>query len=373
MRSLFALAGIPLVALACGAEAESSDPGGADPSGAGKVPGMSSGSPSSSGAPTDPPATIASCAPMPACNAAATPALGATRDWEHTTSSLVVASGSPQHRGRDAIYTVGEAQWIIGKFAYGTSDKDLKDEDVDIWLDRGCGGAWEKLGTTRTTNEGEHATIEGVEDSGGRIFFQMPAGKELALGRHRVRLVVAGDHSSTDLLVDVVPKNAPVVVSDVDGTLTSSETAEYPALLTGDLPDAQPEAAAVISALVKKGYRPIYLTARPEWLTARTKEFLATHGFPTGIIHTTTGLTGALNSAAAEFKSSELALINAKGLTIKWAFGNKESDTDAYHAANVQPVSQRVFLQVDDAHGGRRIERYADVLADAQNATLACQ
>jgi phosphatidate phosphatase PAH1 len=373
MRPLLALVAVPLLAIACGAEGESTDPGGPNGSGSGTGTTGAPTGPSSNPKPTDPSTGAMTCAPMPACNAAATPALGDTRDWEHTTSSFVVASGSPHHRGRDAIYTVGEAQWIIGKFAYGTSDKDLKDEDVDIWLDRGCGGAWEKLGTTRTTNENAHPTVEGVEDSGGRIFFQMPAGKELALGRHRVRLVVAGDHSSADLLVDVVPKNAPVVVSDVDGTLTASENAEYPALLSGDLPEAQPDAAAVISALVEKGYRPIYLTARPEWLTDRTKEFLASRGFPTGIVHTTTGLTGALNGAAADFKSGELALIGQKSLTIKWAFGNKESDTDAYDAANVQPKDQRIFLQIDDAHGGRRIEKYADILPAAQASMLACQ
>jgi phosphatidate phosphatase PAH1 len=369
MRSLYGLVAVPLLAMACGAEGESTNTNpNPNPNG-----GKTATTPAPAPTGPSPTGTTTTCAPMPACDGAAGPTLGAKRDWEHTTSSFVVASGSPHHRGRDAIYTVGQAQWIIGKFAYGTNDKDLKDEDVDVWLDRGCGGAWEKLGTTRTTEEGAHATVEGVEDSGGRVYFEMPAGKELALGRHRVRLVVAGDHSSADLLVDVVPKDAPVLVSDVDGTLTSSETAEYPALLSGDLPEAQPDAAAVVTALVKKGYRPIYLTARPEWLTARTKEFLATRGFPPGIVHTTTGLTGALNDAAAEFKSAELVLIGQKGLTIKWAFGNKESDTDAYHAANVQPVNQRVFLQVDDAHGGRRIEKYADVLPDAQAATLACQ
>jgi phosphatidate phosphatase PAH1 len=376
MRALLVVLAIPFVAVACGAEGESTDPGGNGSGKGSSSNGGATGAPSgsSSGEPTDPPAAGgATCAPMPACNGAAGPARGAKRDREHTTSSFVAASGGPHHRGRDAIYTAGEPQWIIGKFAYGMSDKDLKDEEVDVWLDRGCGGAWEKLGTTRTTEEGAHAIVEGVEDSGGRIYFEMPAGKELALGRHRVRLVVAGDHSSADLLIDVVAKSAPVIVSDVDGTLTSSETAEYPALLTGDLPEAQPDAAAVIRALVEKGYRPIYLTARPEWLTDRTKEFLATRGFPPGIVHTTTGLTGALGGAAAKFKSAELVLIGQKGLAIKWAFGNKASDTDAYHAANVQPVDQRVFLQVDDTHGGRRIEKYADVLAAAQATATACQ
>jgi phosphatidate phosphatase PAH1 len=310
---------------------------------------------------------------MPACNGASGPSLEATRDWHHIGSSLTAATGDAKHRGRDAIYTAGQAQWIIGKFAYGDIDKDLEDEDVDVYVERECNGSWEKLGTSRTTHDDAHATVEGVSDSGGRVFFQVPAGKELALGRHRVRLVVAGDHSSTDLLVDVVPKDAPVVVSDVDGTLTSSELAEFPAGLVGVLPDAQPDAAAVLTALVKKGYRPIYLTARAEALTARTKEFLAQRGFPAGIVHTTTSGLGAFGDAAAQFKSGELARIEQKGLAIQWAFGNKASDTDAYDAADVEPRDHRIFLKVDDTHGGRRIEKYADLLPDAENATRACQ
>lgn len=377
MRTLGLAVSIPLLLIACGSDdddpSSSGDSGAAVPPGGG-TPGASSGA-SSAGPSTSSPAagSATTCAPMPKCDGAGGPTLGATKDWEHFSSSVIVASGSAHHRGRDAIYVTGDAQWIIGKFAYGTSDKDLKDEDVDIYVERGCAGAWEKLGTTRTTQEGAHAKVEGVDDTGGRVYFQVPAGKELALGRHRVRLVVAGDHTSADLLVDVVPKNAAVLVSDVDGTLTSSETAEYPALLTGALPDAQPDAAAVLTALVKKGYRPIYLTARPEWLTARTREFLAERGFPPGIVHTTTGLTGALNGAAADFKSAELALIASKGLVVKWAFGNQPSDTDAYDAAQIQPKSQRVFLELDDAYGGRRIEKYADILPDAQSAPAACQ
>jgi hypothetical protein len=105
----------------------------------------------------------------------------------------------------------------------------------------------------------------------------------------------------------------------------------------------------------------VYLTARPEWLTYRTHEFLAKHGFPPGIVHTTTGSTGALGGAAATFKSDELARLAAHGHTIAWGLGNKDSDTDAYEAAKIQPLDHRVFLQLTDAHGGRRIERYADL------------
>jgi len=327
--------------------------------------------------PTDPnnptPNASVACAPMPACNGSSSPTLGAKRDWKHTTTSVIVFSGSANHRGRDQIFIEGAPQWVIGKFSYNTADKDLKDEEVDIFLERDCGGQWEKLGTALTTNENAHPEVEGVPDTGGRVYFEIPKDKTLPLGRHRVRLVVAGDHSSADLLIDVVPKQTSVFVSDVDGTLTESENAEYPALLTGDLPKAQPDSPAVLKALADKGYRPIYVTARPEWLTGRTRAFLDQHGYPRGIIHTTTGLTGALNGAASDFKSKELQAFVAKGLTIAWAFGNRESDTDAYEAAKIQPKDHRIFLQVDDKNGGRRIEKYAEMLATVNAAPKACQ
>ena len=63
----------------------------------------------------------------------------------------------------------------------------------------------------------------------------------------------------------------------------------------------------IIPPLAAKGYRPLYVTARPDWLTSRTREFLAKNGFPPGIIHTTTKGTGAIGAAAERrFKSTEI-------------------------------------------------------------------
>jgi phosphatidate phosphatase PAH1 len=362
--------GPALFLLACGSERDGFDETPKD-DGPGKIGDKDPGTTNPPG--TQPPGSGQKCAAMPACNGNSSPTLGPKRDFKHTTSRAIVFSGDPHHRGRDQIVIEGQAQWVIGKFTYSMNDKDLKDEEVDIYLERACGGQWEKLGTATTTNDDQHPEVEGVPDTGGRIYFEIPKDKALALGRHRVRLVVAGDQSTTDLLIDVVPKQASVFVSDVDGTLTESENAEYPALLTGDLPNAQPDAPAVLKALADRGYRPIYVTARPEWLTGRTREFLDKHDFPRGIIHTTTGLTGALNGAAAEFKSKELEAIVAKGLTIAWAFGNRESDTDAYEAAKIEPKDHRIFLQVDDKNGGRRIEAYKELLPAVTAAPKACQ
>jgi hypothetical protein len=370
MRSplLALVACIPLVACAAESDPIGAPEGdapelvGADGAGGGSSGGAAGGSADDPGGASGSSGGLAQCIAQPSCDGAAGPELGQKRDFRHSLSSFY-ASATPYHRGRDMIYAVGDAQWIIGKFTYSLVDKDLTDEDVDVWVERDCAGTWEKLGTgTTTTNDGLHPPVEGVEDTGGRLYFQIPKGKELPVGRHRVRLVVAGDLTSTDLVIDVVPKGTKIVVSDVDGTLTSSEAAEFPAMLTGDLPGAQPKAADVLSTLANEGYRIVYLTARPEWLTARTHEFLTMYGFPPGIVHPTSTEGGALGGAAAEFKSQELASLASHSLAIGWAFGNQPSDTDAYDDAQVEPVDHRVFLRLSDAHGGRRIESYGDLL-----------
>jgi hypothetical protein len=313
------------------------------------------------------------CPPPPLCDAPF-PDFGPERDFEHTSSDFFASTGSPNHRGRDMFYNPGDAVWVMGKFTYGITDKDLKDEEVDVWLLRGCGDTWEKLATVRTTEEDEHPTTEGVDDSGGWVFYQLPQELALEPGRHRFELVVGGDLSHTSVFVDVVTPQTPLVVTDVDGTLTTSETEEFGALLTGDLPDANADSAAVLHALVGKGYRVFYLTARPEFLGQRTRDFLDQHGYPPGLVHTTLNTTGALGSAAHDFKLGELQAIGARGLMPAWAFGNTDSDASAFFEAGIQPNEHRVFFQYDDsAHGSRTIQAYAELLGEIDALPPVCE
>ncbi|MGK3964258.1 lipin/Ned1/Smp2 family protein [Sorangium sp. So ce1667] len=316
----------------------------------------------------------ARCDPPPSCDAAP-PDPGEELAWNHPTSYLIAGAGRPSHRGRDLYLTPDDPQWIIGKFAYGITDKDLKGERVDVYLLRGCSGAWERLGSAITTeDDAAHREVEGVVDSGGRVFFEIPAAQRLGPGRHRVHLVVRGDLSSTDLFIEVVPRGAPMFVSDVDGTLTGTETEEFTKLLTGSLPDAHPRAAAAFHRLTAKGYRPMYLTARPEWLVQRTRDFLETYGFPPGIVHTTLDLTGALGQAAADYKITELLqLFSGREIVPAWAFGNTATDAAAYDSAGVMPLTRRVFYQFDDAlFGGRRIDDYAELLTEIDALPSLC-
>jgi hypothetical protein len=293
------------------------------------------------------------CEPIPAC------------DGPPPTLPGQVPEESGYSRGRDMFYVDGEPQWVLAKFThYGFPlDKDMVGYNVKIFLDRDCAGEWIELGSAITTDDGDHPLVEGVEDSGGRIYFQIPADQALGLGRHRVHLIEDSEYEIADLLIDVVPEGAPFFISDVDGTLTTSENEEAWDFLNDTIPDANPFAAEALSLLASKGYRPGYITARPEWLDRRTREFLKLHGFPRGIMHTTTIYEGAMGDSAALYKSGEFALLRAKGLVPAWVFGNKASDALAFDNAMIQPIDHRVFFQYDDVdYGGRRIESYMDLL-----------
>jgi hypothetical protein len=311
------------------------------------------------------------CTPIPSCDAAP-PAPGARVRWNHTLSAVTVALGKPNHRGRDLFLNPDDPQWAIAKFSYGIFDKDLKDEQVDVYLLRGCGDTWELLGTATTTEDDEHEAVEGVDDSGGRVYFEIPASKRLEPGRHRVRFVVRGDLSSTEAFIEVVPRGAPVFVSDVDGTLTVAESEEFGALLSGRLPAVNTDAPEVSRILASKGYHAMYLTARTEWLVGRTRDFLAANSFPPGVVHTTQSATGATGAAAAEYKSEELAALADHGLVPSWAFGNTATDAQAYENAGVD-LSKRVFYRFSDtAHGGRRIESYSELLSEVSALPSLC-
>ena len=302
------------------------------------------------------------CGPIVACDAPP-PDPGPKRDWRHWTSTGVVALGAPNHRGRDQFYNPGDEQWILGKIAYGLSDKDLSDEEVDLYVLRDCGTKWEKLGTTLTTT-GSHPTVEGVEDNGGRVYFPIPAAQALGLGLHRLHMVVAGDLSTTDLFVEVVAPGTPTFVSDIDGTLTPNDTEEWVTLLTGTVAEAIPDSAAALQLLADRGYHPYYLTARPEWLTGRSREFLAQRGYPRGLLHTAVSTTGAIGSTAATVKTADLAFLVQRGVKPIYAFGNAETDEEAYHNTGV-PADHVIMINFSSpAYGSRLIGSYAELLPE---------
>lgn len=308
---------------------------------------------------------------LAACDSVPAPSVGARRRFRHRRSSIVTALGAANHRGRDLLLRPGDRQIAIAKFAYGPTDKDLVDEEVDVFLLRDYKGSWERVGTALTSDDGEHAGVEGIDDSGGRVYFEIPPAATLGAGRHRLHLSVAGDRTGADLVIQVAPAGTQFFIADIDGTLTTSGTAEFRSLVSGTLPAAHPFAPAALRALAARGYVPLYLSGRPEPLLNRTRAFLGQRGFPPGLVMTTARKRGAIGSAAARFKTETLArMLTARGFVATYAFGDTGSDAQAYASANVQ---HRLFYRyLDAAHGGRRFDSYRTLVADLGAAPLHC-
>ena len=215
--------------------------------------------------------TVPACLPTLACAAPAAPQTS-LQPWRHpietptlvTTDAITGLPAVPYHRGRDLFVNPGQPQVAVAHFTYGLANVDLTDEDVDVYVQRDCASGWESLGTaTTTTGSAPHAPFQGITDGGGHVFFEVPQDKQLGPGLHRFRMIVRGDGSSTDVLLDVVPPKTPIFVSDVDGTLTSSEDIEYAAVLVGRDRGHAPRRGGSVSGSRREGLSPA-LPDRPD-------------------------------------------------------------------------------------------------------------
>lgn len=313
------------------------------------------------------PAPEGACPLRPVCNGQLPD--GTRSPFRHLRSRAASAIGPANHRGRDQIVKEGDHAFAQAKFAYGPSDKDLEDEDVEIYLQTGCAGPFARVATEVAGSETPRAPQAGMIEGGGRVFHDLGV---LPVGRHRVAFVVKGDGSRTDARIDVLPASARVVVTDVDGTQTTEEYEEVWSVLQGTMPKAQPGGARLLTALAYKGFVPFYLTARPEFLTGRTREFLALEGYPPGPVHTTTTLSGALRSAAAAYKTAELGALRGSGFSPSFLLGNRPSDAVAFTAAK-QPTEACWLLRVTDTlHGCRRVESWEDIVKEVNDLPQSC-
>lgn len=279
----------------------------------------------------------------------------------------------PVHRARDVVAVEGAPVILQAKFTYGLTDADLKEEMVDIYLAQGCGADWKKIGSIKTSKENEFPTVEGVEDSGGRIYADLSKfNVTLPIGRHRVLLVVQGDNSTADMYVDVLPKTAKIVLTDIDGTLTTSEFAAATEIISVH-PESHEGVADMMRAFFHRGYHIFYLTARPEWLMSNTRDWINIRGLPPGTIHTSPFTTGAQGDAAAEFKNNELKFLKENtGIVPSYAFGNKPSDVKAFGSAGIEPKNSYYFNLGEDAGGGTDHSSYRGLVPVAQAAPSVC-
>lgn len=269
--------------------------------------------------------------------------------WLSLSSEITSNLGPANHRGQDVIVREGAPQILVGKFAYSFLDKDLIDEDVDIWMQREvpC-GAWEHLGTFRTSDDGEYGTTYGIEDDGGRVFFEVPADKRFPVGRYPVRMVVGGDLTLASFDLVVVAEGTQAIVTDIDGTLTTGDdqlmTEIAFEIFSGTyVQEAYPDGDRMLSTWADKGYLIVYVTGRPDFLRPMTERWVEPR-FPPGPLHLTDTNGQALptNDGVGTYKLSFLEYLENQDIDIVAAYGNATTDIYAYLAAGLP--KDRIFI-----------------------------
>lgn len=245
--------------------------------------------------------------------------------FRHLGSRLAAALGRPVHHGDDLIALADEDQRITGALGYTRVDKELEDEVVELYA---CGPAgWARLGTTRTDGEGRFALV-------------LAGAQRLGAGLRDLYVRVPADGSGTAFVAFVAPARTPLVIVDVDGTLTASENAFPRSLLLPWSVAAQPDAAA---ALARAPAQIVYVTARGEHFTNTTHRWLADHGFPRGPVRFAPGWFARPGAAALAAKTRLLAEL-ARRFTLADGIGNHASDVAAYTAAGISP--RHIFVKL---------------------------
>ena len=262
---------------------------------------------------------------LPDVRCAGAPAVGTKLPWRHRIkSALVVLAGSPMHRGLDLLEAADSpTQSIRGELKYGLLDKSLEDEDLEVFACQA--GTWQRLGTATT-------------DAEGRFSMTLAGASRLPVGRRTLFVSVLGDRSSFRMLALVMPPNGQTVVSDIDGTLTSSENAFPESLISGAMVAAQDAAADAIATLEQRCYQPVYLTARPRAYTEITRTWLASRGFPSGPLRLSPYRLTLPGDPTVEYKAAALAEIQADHVGTAIGIGNRASDAQAYQRAGIPHI-----------------------------------
>lgn len=255
-----------------------------------------------------------------------------------TVGGTVAASaGSANHSVEDTLSTPTPTPHLIARFGYGVLNAALGSEPVAVSIDD-CSG-WRSLG-------------EPLTDSGGLL--DVPVELPLGPGVYETRFVVRGDASQTKGFLWLAPAGTHLMITDIDGTLTTSDTELFLQLLNGSyVPAAYPGGTGLTAAHAAKGHIVIYLTGRPYWLTTQTRDWLTNLGFAQGPLHLAPSNSDILptDTSVGAYKKAWLEGLVAKGFVLDLAYGNATTDIFAYTGSGI-PASQQWIIGANAGAGG---------------------
>lgn len=166
------------------------------------------------------------------------------------------------------------------------------------------------------------------------------------------------------------------IATDIDETLTTDDLEWIHQIADPDHdPEMRPDANTLMQGWYNRGYRVVYITARGEDLSLvdgtssrdATDAWLDAHSFPfsDGDVYLADGL-GAFGDDAVDYKAGVLADLAADGLSVRYAYGNADTDIEAFQAAGI--ADDHIFL-VGALAGTMGVEGIPD--EDAYTAHIA--
>ncbi|MCA9628356.1 MAG: hypothetical protein KC766_11845 [Myxococcales bacterium] len=218
----------------------------------------------------------------------------------------------------DAPY-VFEGQKARTVVTTGLSFTGFSEEYVSFWVEDGS--SWKNLGRQKTDTDGNYSFS--LSDFVG--------GQPPRIGY----AILEGDGSCTAHYSFLLERGANVIVTDIDGTLTSSDEELTKQIGDGNYdPQENQSASVMMNRWAKKGYQVVYLTARPHFFRAETRAWMIEHGFPEGPMITANQLV--FGDSARTYKRTWVNRIaDSFGWTVTAAYGNAGSDIDAYEDAGI--------------------------------------
>lgn len=161
------------------------------------------------------------------------------------------------------------------------------------------------------------------------------------------------EHERSDAHARLFVTSRPVVVVDIDGTLSAAGLLS--AAIKGDRAKTFPGAPELLRDIAKQ-YQIVYLSARDDAFNLKTRAFLSLHAFPTGpVLFNDWGLRTAEERAQlrasrhGEFKLKAIQQLQAHGLKVVFGIGDAETDDEAYRAAKIRSF---IHSQGDLTEGG---------------------
>lgn len=251
-------------------------------------------------------------------------------------------AGAPIYEGRKA--RTGNSS--------GLSAIGLKDEPVSLWYYDSAASAWTMLGKTTTGPEGDYK----LEPTNAVV---------TELGRP-VYSILEADGTCAEHYNIMLPTGSKFVLTDIDGTMTLSDEELFKQIDDGSYVPLQNESAEVLmTTWADKGYPIVYLTARPHEFRSETREWLAKEGFPVGAVITANSLV--FDDSAREYKRAWAnRMLVDYGWEVVAAYGNAESDIDAYEDAGIAKDITFIVGELAGASGTVAIDNndFSDHISD---------